>query len=159
MHQDLARQPRVGAGRPTLGRLGLGLVPCRPFMSYCLWTLLVLDIIKIYKNFGPYGAFPSFDIPEMVDQQNLWNSLVISTYLLYLEWNIGMLAVNICSLWPPTPWPISPRVLTPLESTWWCSVTLLWSVSYGNNLKLLKFSFLKCFHVIHGFTLSMITMS
>jgi hypothetical protein len=36
-------------------------------------------------NFGPYGAFPSFDVPKMVDQQNSWNSLVISVYLLYLE--------------------------------------------------------------------------
>jgi hypothetical protein len=36
-------------------------------------------------GFGPYGAFPSFDAPEMVDLQNLWNSLVISTYHLYLE--------------------------------------------------------------------------
>jgi hypothetical protein len=46
-------------------------------------------------DFGPHGAFPSFDVPEMVDQQN---SLVISTYLLYLEWNVGVLAVNICIL-------------------------------------------------------------
>jgi hypothetical protein len=36
----------------------------------------------------------------MVDQQNSWNSLVISIYLLYLERNVGMLAVNICILWP-----------------------------------------------------------
>jgi hypothetical protein len=36
-------------------------------------------------DFGPYGAFPSFDVPEMVNQQNSWNSLVISTCLLYLE--------------------------------------------------------------------------
>jgi hypothetical protein len=36
-------------------------------------------------GFGPYGAFLSSDVPEMVDQQNSWNSLVISTYLLYLE--------------------------------------------------------------------------
>jgi hypothetical protein len=35
-------------------------------------------------NFVPYGAFPSSDVPEMVDQQNSWNS-IISTYLLYLE--------------------------------------------------------------------------
>jgi hypothetical protein len=47
-------------------------------------------------DFGPYGAFPSSDILVMVDQQNSWNSLVISTYLLYLEWNIGIFAVNIC---------------------------------------------------------------
>jgi hypothetical protein len=36
-------------------------------------------------NFGPYGALPSSDILEMVNQQNSWNSVVISTYLLYLE--------------------------------------------------------------------------
>jgi hypothetical protein len=36
-------------------------------------------------DFGSFDAFPSSDVPEMVDQQNLWNSLVISTYLLYLE--------------------------------------------------------------------------
>jgi hypothetical protein len=35
-------------------------------------------------DFGPYDAFPSFDVPELVEQQNSWNSLVISTYLLYL---------------------------------------------------------------------------
>jgi hypothetical protein len=36
-------------------------------------------------DFGPYDAFPSSDVPEMVDHQNSWNSLVINTYLLYLE--------------------------------------------------------------------------
>jgi hypothetical protein len=36
-------------------------------------------------DFGLYDAFPSSDVPEMVNQQNSWNSLVISTYLLYLE--------------------------------------------------------------------------
>jgi hypothetical protein len=36
-------------------------------------------------DFGPYDAITSFDVPEMVNQQNLWNSLVITTYLLYLE--------------------------------------------------------------------------
>jgi hypothetical protein len=35
-------------------------------------------------DFGPYGTFPSSNVPKMVDQQNSWNSLVISTYLLYL---------------------------------------------------------------------------
>jgi hypothetical protein len=49
-------------------------------------------------DFGSYGVFPSSDVPVMVDQQNSWNLLVISTYLLYREWNIGMLAVNICIL-------------------------------------------------------------
>jgi hypothetical protein len=49
-------------------------------------------------EFGPYDAFLSSDVPEIVDQQNSWNSLVIRTYLLYLAWNVGMLAVNICIL-------------------------------------------------------------
>jgi hypothetical protein len=53
-------------------------------------------------DFGRYGAFSSSDVPEMVDQQISWNSLVIRSNLLYLEWNVGMLAVNICILWPPT---------------------------------------------------------
>jgi hypothetical protein len=57
-----------------------------------------MDIIEICMDFGPYDAFPSSDVHVMVDQQNSWNSLVISTYLLYLEWNIGMLAVNISIL-------------------------------------------------------------
>jgi hypothetical protein len=35
-------------------------------------------------DFDSYDAFPSSDIPEMIDQQNSWNSLVIGTYLLYL---------------------------------------------------------------------------
>jgi hypothetical protein len=54
-------------------------------------------------DFGSYDAFPLSDVPEIIDQQNSWNSLVIGTYLLYLAWNVGMLAVNICFLWPPTP--------------------------------------------------------
>jgi hypothetical protein len=36
-------------------------------------------------DFGTYGVFPSSDVPEMVDQRNSWNTLVINTYLLYLE--------------------------------------------------------------------------
>jgi hypothetical protein len=28
-------------------------------------------------DFGPYGALLSSDVPEMVDQENSWNSLVI----------------------------------------------------------------------------------
>jgi hypothetical protein len=36
-------------------------------------------------DFGPYDAFLLSDVSEMLDQQNSWNLLVISTYLLYLE--------------------------------------------------------------------------
>jgi hypothetical protein len=36
-------------------------------------------------DFSAYDAFPISDVPEMVNQQNAWNSLVISTYLLYFE--------------------------------------------------------------------------
>jgi hypothetical protein len=75
----------VGLAGLTLGRLDQGHVPHRPFVSYCLWTLMVLDIFKICMDFGPYGAFPSSDVPVFIDQQNSWNRLVISTYLLYLK--------------------------------------------------------------------------
>jgi hypothetical protein len=89
----------------TLARLSPCFVPHHFLVSYCPWLCLILDIMKICMNFGPYGAFPSSNVLEMVDQQNSWSSLVISTYLLYLEWNVGMLMVNICILWPPTPPP------------------------------------------------------
>jgi hypothetical protein len=36
-------------------------------------------------DFGPYDAFLSSDVTEMIDQQNSLSSLVISAYLLYLE--------------------------------------------------------------------------
>jgi hypothetical protein len=96
---------------PTLALLGLVFTPHHSLMSYSLWLCLILDILKICIDFGPYDAFPSSDVPEMVDQQNSFNSLVISTYLLYIEWNIGMLAVNICILWLPTPPRHTLRVL------------------------------------------------
>jgi hypothetical protein len=69
---------------PTLGRLGLGFLPHYLSVSYYLRLPLVLDMLKICIDFGPYNAFPSSDIPEMVDQQNSWTLLVIGTYLLYL---------------------------------------------------------------------------
>jgi hypothetical protein len=31
-------------------------------------------------DFGPYDVVPSSDVPEMVEQQNSWNSLVIGTW-------------------------------------------------------------------------------
>jgi hypothetical protein len=92
----------VGPAGLTLAWLGLGFVPHDPLMSYSLWLCLILDILKICMDLAAYDAFPSSDVLEMVDQQNLWNSLVIRTYLLYLEWNVGVLVVNIYILWPPT---------------------------------------------------------
>jgi hypothetical protein len=80
------RPPKeVGLADPTLARLGPGFVPRHRLMSYYLRLCLILDILKICLDFGLYDAFPSSDVPEMVNQQNSWNSLVISTYLLYLE--------------------------------------------------------------------------
>jgi hypothetical protein len=55
--------------------LGLGFLPHHLTMSYYLRLPLVLDIMKICIDFGPYDAFPSSFVPEMVDQQNSWNSL------------------------------------------------------------------------------------
>jgi hypothetical protein len=60
---------------------------------YALWS--------IWCSWNGRSSMSS-DVPEMVDQQNSWNSLVIGTYLLYLAWNVGILEVNICNLWPPT---------------------------------------------------------
>jgi hypothetical protein len=91
----------VGPTGLSLAQLGPGFVPRHPHMSYCLWQCLILDIMKICTDFSAYDTFPSSDVPEMVNQQNSWNSLVVSTYLLYLKWNLGMLAVDMCILWPP----------------------------------------------------------
>jgi hypothetical protein len=81
----------VGPAGTTLGQLGPGFLLRHLLVSYYLRLPLVLDIMKICMNFGPYDVFLSFDIPEMVDQQNSWNSLIIGTYLLYLVWNVVML--------------------------------------------------------------------
>jgi hypothetical protein len=69
----------VGLAGPTLGRLGLGFLPHHLPVSYYLRLPLVFEIMKICMDFGSYDAFPSSNIPEMVDQRN---SLVIVTYLL-----------------------------------------------------------------------------
>jgi hypothetical protein len=53
-------------------------------VSYYRRLPLVLDIMKICMDFGSYDAFPSSDVPKMVDQQNSWNSLVKGTYRLCL---------------------------------------------------------------------------
>jgi hypothetical protein len=99
----MAWRPRW-CGRPVTPCLGWARAFCDIISScHIVCDFLILDIMKICMDFGPYGAFPSSDVPEMVDQQNSLNSLVIGTYHLYLEWNVGMLAVNICILWLPTP--------------------------------------------------------
>jgi hypothetical protein len=50
--------------------------------------------------------------------------------------------------------------LMPLESMWWHWITLYWSVSHGNELKLLKFSIFEVlsYYPCLYFILSMITM-
>jgi hypothetical protein len=58
------------------------------------------------------------------------------------------------------PWSNSYVALTTLQSMWWYMVLLLLSVSYGNNLKLLKFLIFEvfsCYLWLH-FILSMITI-
>jgi hypothetical protein len=61
----------VGPASPTLVRLGPGFVPHHPLVSSYLLLCFILDILKICIDFGPYDAFLSSDVPEMVDQQNL----------------------------------------------------------------------------------------
>jgi hypothetical protein len=101
------------AGRPHHGLVEPVLCATSFYRVILSVTMLILGTMKICLNFGSYGAFPSSNVPEMVFQRNSWNSLVISTYLLYLKWNVGMLAVNICILWPSTPPP--PPTHTHLE--------------------------------------------
>jgi hypothetical protein len=60
----------VGLAGPTLGRLGPGFLPCHLLVSYYLRLPLVFYIMEICLDFGPYDGFSSFDVPEMVDQQN-----------------------------------------------------------------------------------------
>jgi hypothetical protein len=36
-------------------------------------------------GFCPYDVVPSSVVPEMVDQQNSWNSLIIGINILYIE--------------------------------------------------------------------------
>jgi hypothetical protein len=60
----------VGPTDPTLAQLGPGFVPHHPLVSYSLWLCLTLEILKICMDFDPYDAFPSSDVPEMVDRQN-----------------------------------------------------------------------------------------
>jgi hypothetical protein len=43
------------------------------------------------------------------------------------------------------PWTNSKVALISLESVWWHWIMLYWSVSHGNNLKLLKFSIFEVF--------------
>jgi hypothetical protein len=69
----------------TFARLSPCFVPHHFLMSNCLQLYLILDIMKTCLHFCPYGAFSSSDVPKMVDRQNSWNSLVISTYLRYHE--------------------------------------------------------------------------
>jgi hypothetical protein len=74
-----------GAGRPHIGSVGLGL--CATSSPHVIFSVTIpyFRHIEDMHGFDTYDAFPSSDVPEMVDQQNSWNSLVISTYLLYLE--------------------------------------------------------------------------
>jgi hypothetical protein len=61
-----------GPGRPAPHWVGWTRPLCH-IVPLCLIVHehpLVLDIIKICMDFGPYGAFSSSDVPEMVDQQN-----------------------------------------------------------------------------------------
>jgi hypothetical protein len=82
----------------TLAQLSPCFVPHHLLVSYYLWLCLILNIMKICMNFDSYGAFPSSDITKMVDQQNSWNSLIISIYNIY----IYILLINICILWLAT---------------------------------------------------------
>jgi hypothetical protein len=75
---DVAGQPHLGSVEPVLCATSF------PRVIFFV-TMPHFGHNEDMHGFGPYDAFLSFDIPEMVDQQNSWNLLVISTYLLDLE--------------------------------------------------------------------------
>jgi hypothetical protein len=81
------RQRSCSKGRSVFSCSQGELVLCATSFPHVIFsvTMLILDIMKICMNFGRYGVFISSDVPKMVDQQNSWNLLVISTYLLYHE--------------------------------------------------------------------------
>jgi hypothetical protein len=58
----------VGPADPTLARLGPDSLPHHFFMTYSLSLCLILDILMICIDFGPYDAFLSSNVPEMVGQ-------------------------------------------------------------------------------------------
>jgi hypothetical protein len=47
----------------TLAQLSPCFMSRNFLMSYCLWLCLILDIMMICMDFGPYGTFLSSDIP------------------------------------------------------------------------------------------------
>jgi hypothetical protein len=73
------------AGWPHLGSVELVLCATSVPRVILFVTMPYFGHNEDMHDFCPYGAFPLSDVPEMVDQQNVWNALVISTYLLYLE--------------------------------------------------------------------------
>jgi hypothetical protein len=70
------------ASRPHLGSV-------EPILCATSFPRVILSVTMPYfgdmHGFWSIWCFLSPDVPEMVDQQNLWNSLVIGTHLLYLE--------------------------------------------------------------------------
>jgi hypothetical protein len=94
--QHLASQPHFGSVGPGLCAMSSPHVILSVTMPY-------FGYIEDMHGFWFIWCFSSSDVPEMVDQQNSCNTLVINTYLLYLAWSVGILVVNICILWLPTP--------------------------------------------------------
>jgi hypothetical protein len=89
----------------SLARLSSCFVPRHFLISYFLWLCLILDIIKICMYFDPYDTFFVIRCSWNGRSTNLVELVIINTYFLYLEWNVDMLMVNICILWPPIVGP------------------------------------------------------
>jgi hypothetical protein len=91
-----------GAGWLHFGSVGPGLCATSSTCVTFSVTMPYFGHMEDMHGFWSIWCFSLFNVPQMIDQQNSWNSLVISTYFLYLEWNVGMLVVNIRILWLPT---------------------------------------------------------
>jgi hypothetical protein len=105
--QHLADRPKRWGQRPHF--VSVGPRPCGTssphvifFVTILFWTYWRYAWILIHMMLFCHPIFLKW---------YSWNSLVISIHLLYLEWNVGILAVNICILWLPTPPTHTLRVL------------------------------------------------
>jgi hypothetical protein len=94
-----------GAFWPHFGLVGPGL--CATSFPHVIFsvTMPCLGHIEDVHRFWSIWWFSIIWCSWNGRSKNSLNSLLISTYLLYLEWNVGMLVVNICFLWLPTPPP------------------------------------------------------
>jgi hypothetical protein len=91
------------AGQPHFGSVGPRLCATSSPHVILSMTMPYFGHIEDMHGFWSIWCFSIIWCSWNGKSTNSWNLLVIITYLLYLEWNLGMLVVDMCILWPPTP--------------------------------------------------------